>query len=174
MDEAMKPDSGCDRVLEGMVNRYQRLLMRICYVYLHDMELAKDAVQETFLKAYRAMASFRGESSEKTWLIQIAVNTCRDMRRSAWFRHNDRRITPEDLPLSAVMPHDENDLDMMCHIMRLPFRLKEVIMLYYWQDMTVTEIAAVLNISHAAVSARLKQAREKIRAMLERREPNGR
>ena len=47
--------------------------------------MAQDAVQETFFKAYKALDSFRGESTEKTWLYSIAFNVCRDMRRSAWF-----------------------------------------------------------------------------------------
>ena len=57
----------------------------MCYAMLRDAEQAKDAVQETFVKAYRAMDDWRGACSEKTWLTRIAVNTCRDMRRSAWF-----------------------------------------------------------------------------------------
>ena len=174
MGVVKEADNSRDQALERMVNQYQGLLLRMCYVYLKDMEQAKDATQETFLKAYRAMASFRGECSEKTWLIQIAVNTCRDMQRSAWFRHMDRRITPEDLPLFAAMPHDENDPDMMCHIMQLPPKMKEVIMLYYWQEMTVTEIAHSLGITHSTVSNRLKHARDKIHDMLERREHHDR
>ena len=174
MDVVKDPDNNRDQALERMVDKYQGLLLRMCYVYLRDMESAKDAVQETFLKAYKALAAFRGECNEKTWLIQIAMNTCRDMQRSAWFRHNDRRITPEDLPLSAQGPQDENHLDMMCYIMQLPPKLKAVIMLYYWQEMTETDVAKALGITHSTVSNRLKQARDKIRIMLERREPDGR
>ena len=79
------------RLIE-MVGTYQRPLLRMCYLMLKDEELARDAVQETFLKAYRALERFRGESSEQTWLTRIAMNTCRDMRRSFWFKHVDRRI----------------------------------------------------------------------------------
>ena len=52
----------------------------MCYVYLRDMEQAKDATQETFLKAYKSLASFRGDCSEKSWLVRIAINTCRMMK----------------------------------------------------------------------------------------------
>ena len=55
---------------------YKNDLMRMCCVWLMDASLAEDAVQETFIKAYRAMANFRGDCSEKTWLMHIAVNTC--------------------------------------------------------------------------------------------------
>ncbi len=169
MNVVKAPDNKTDEMLIRMVNQYQGMLLRMCYVYLKDMEQAKDAAQETFLKAYKALPGFRGQCSEKSWLIRIAINTCRDMQRSAWFRHMDRRITPEDLPLSARMAPDEDDLDVMCHIMQLPPKLKEVIMLYYWQEMNATEIAQALGLAQSTVSNRLKRARDLLRKVLERR-----
>lgn len=156
-----------ERRLTELVGRYQKLLLRMCYVYLRDEETARDAVQETFLKAYRALDGFRGESSEKTWLIRIALNTCRSMQRSAWQRRLDRRITPEDLP-DREAPARERDSDVMCSVMELPVRLREVVMLYYWQDMNVCEIAETLGVSQSTVSRRLQQARKKLHDMLER------
>lgn len=169
MEVVKEPSDDRDQVLVQMVNQYQGLLLRMCFISLRDMELAKDATQETFLKAYRSLDAFRGECSDKTWLLRIAVNTCRDMQRSAWFRHHDRRITPEDLPQAIRPPDDDDDLDVLCHVMRLPPKLKEVVLLYYWQNMNVNEIAQTLGVTHSTVSARLKRAREKLHDVLERR-----
>lgn len=173
MEVVKDPGNDRDQVLVQMVNQYQGLLLRMCYIQLHDVELAKDAVQDTFLKAYKRLDSFRGECSEKTWLIQIAMNTCRDMQRSAWFRHHDRRITPEDLP-QAMPPDDGSELDVMCDVMQLPPKLREVIMLYYWQNMNVKEIAQALGVTHSTVSFRLKSARKKLHDVLEWRLGYGR
>lgn len=162
------PGNDQDRFFVGLVNEHQGMLLRMCYVYLRDRELAKDAVQETFLKAYRSLGAFRGESNAKTWLIRIAINTCKSMQRSAWLRHHDRRITPEDIPQTTVMPLAE-DVDVMCHIMQLPPKLKEVIMLYYWQNMNVSEIAQALGIAQSTVSRRLQHAREKLHNVLDGR-----
>ncbi len=151
--------------LTRLVETHQGLLLRLCYVQLADMEMARDAVQETFVRAYRALDGFRGACSEKTWLIRIAVNQCRSMQRSAWWRHVDRRVTPEELPLAADCPMDAADT-MGC-ILQLPPEMKEVILLYYWQRMTLEEIAQALGLAHSTVSARLKKAREKLRPMLE-------
>ena len=75
-----------EQELVRLVDAYQFSLRRMCCAILRDRALAEDAVQETFLKAYKTLDTFRKESSEKTWLMRIAINTCRDFRRSAWFR----------------------------------------------------------------------------------------
>lgn len=174
MEAVKEPSDDRDQRLIQLVNQYQGLLLRMCFISLRDMELAKDATQDTFLKAYRSLDAFRGECSEKTWLLRIAVNTCRDMQRSAWFRYHDRRITPEDLPQAIRPPDDDDDLDVLCHVMRLPPKLKEAVLLYYWQNMNVNEIAQTLGVTHSTVSARLKRAREKLHDVLERRLGDGR
>ena len=74
--EAVK-DPGCGReeAIVRMVNEWQLPLLRLCYIQLQDKGLAEDAVQETFIRAFRALDTFRGDCSEKTWLTRIAINT---------------------------------------------------------------------------------------------------
>ena len=169
MTAVKDPDSGRDQTIERLIADYQTPLLRLCYLQLHDRALAEDAVQETFLKAYRGYGDFRGQSSEKTWLCRIAVNVCRDFLRGAWFRHTDRRVTPDMLPESAEPP-GERDIDLALAIMALPRKLREAIILYYYQDMGTEEIAEALGIAQPSVSNRLKRGREKLRRALEGRE----
>ena len=169
MEQATGPSRSREERLEGLVKEYQRMLLKICYVSLKDQDLARDAVQETFLKAYKSMEGFRGESSEKTWLIRIALNTCQSMKRGGWFRRIDRRMTPEDLPLAAG-ERDEEAIDVMAAVMNLPRGHREAVTLYYWQHMTVQEIAQTLGVAQSTVSSWLKQARERLRTALEGRD----
>ncbi len=169
MDAAKDPGSLRDQTIERLIEQYQTPLLRLCYIQLQDRALAEDAVQETFLKAYKGLAQFRGDSSEKTWLAHIAVNTCRDFQRGAWFRHTDRRVTPEMLPAGTVQP-DTEDLDLSMAVMKLPRKLREVILLYYYQDMSTEEIAEALGIAQSSVSHRLRRGREKLRNLLEGRD----
>ena len=118
MEAVKDPDSLRDQTIEKLILQYQTPLLRLCYVQLQDQALAEDAVQETFLKAYKGFASFRGDSSEKTWLTRIAVNTCRDFQRGGWFKHTDRRVTPDMLPVGTVQP-DTEDLDLSLAVMGL-------------------------------------------------------
>lgn len=153
------PDNPREEKLCQLMDRYEKDLLRMCCMYLRDMTMAEDAVQETFLKAYSALPTFRGESSEKTWLCRIAVNVCNDMRRSAWYRFIDRRIDLDRLQI-PVEAQNEASLALMMEIMRLPRKWMEVILLYYYEDIRIPQIAEMLGVSETMVSRRLKKARE--------------
>ena len=169
MEAVKDPDSRRDQTIERLITQHQPSLLRLCYVQLQDQALAEDAVQETFLKAYKGFDSFRGDSSEKTWLTRIAVNTCRDFQRGGWFKHTDRRVTPDMLPVGTVQP-DTEDLDLSLAVMKLPRKIREAILLYYYQDMSTEEIAETLGIAQSSVSNRLRRGREKLRKLLEGRD----
>ena len=163
--EAVKVnDSRPEDMLERLILEHEVSLKRLCYFYLHDRALAEDAVQETFLKAYRFLKDFRGEANERTYLTRIAINTCKDMLRTGWFRHMDRRVTPEELP--ARQETDPYHREVAAAVMNLPWKLREVTLLYYYQGMTMPEIADILHISQPAVTGRLKRAREHLKKEL--------
>ena len=165
METVKGPDSKEERI-ERMVALYQLPLLRLCILYLHDEELAKDAVQETFVKAYRNLDGFRAEASEKTWLTRIAVNTCKNVYRSGWFRHVDRSVTP-DMIAEKFASADEKDNTLTDAIMRLPLKLREATLLCWLQGMTYEEAAGALGVSRQAVGSRLNRARRKLRFALE-------
>ena len=160
------PQSNEEKITQ-LINTYQLSLKRMCCVWLKDAALAEDATQETFLKAYAALSDFRGECSEKTWLTRIAVNVCRNLRRGWWFDHVDRSVEIERLPEAAV-PFEDADSSLIDTVAALPLRLREITMLYYYQDMNMSEISEALNISVSAVSRRLEKARRQLRAQLEK------
>ncbi len=166
METVKGPDS-MEETFERLVSLYQLPLLRLCYAYLHDRELAKDAVQETFMKVYKNLDSFDGRSSEKTWLNRIAINTCKDLRKSGWFRHMDRTVTPEMIPEKAY-PAAEREENITIAVMELPVKLRETALLCWLQGMTCQEAADTLGISHQAVSSRLNRARKKLQSVLER------
>ena len=99
--------------------------------------------------------------------MKIAVNTCRDMRRSKWFRDVDRRVTPDTLP-DEQATIEETDDDLSSAILNLSQKLREVVMLFYYQDMKLNEIAEILAIPVSTVASRLSRARKKLKDALER------
>lgn len=160
------PDQTSADRLDQLVQLYEKDLLRFCCLYLRDRSAAEDIVQDAFLKAYRSMDSFRGESSEKTWLIRIALNCCRDYRRSAWYRYIDRRVSVDRLPLSSDPPSDEH-LALTLAVMKLKPKYLEVVLLYFYEGYPVKEIAKMLNITEASVSVRLRKAKEQLKGELE-------
>ena len=83
MEVVKGPDNIREEELLRLMAQYKNDLMRMALAFLKDEALAEDAVQETFFKAYHALPAFRGDSSEKTWLMRIAINVCRNIRRDA-------------------------------------------------------------------------------------------
>ena len=166
MNAASVPSFVQEQELNRLMEAYGDGVTRMCLVYLKDWNLAQDAAQETFLKAYRHFASFPGNSSEKTWLMRIAINTCKDMKRNAWFRMVDRRVSLDSIP-SPASPYTDRDDSLTRLVMRLPHKSKEVILLYYYQEMKIAQAAKVLCIPEATVSTRLKRAKDRLRKMLE-------
>ena len=166
MEIVKGPGNRPEERISRMIKTYEKDLLRLCCVYLKDSSMAEDAVQETFLKAYKNLHSFRGESSEKTWLIRIAINVCKDMQRTAWFRNISRMVNLDDVQIPQVQEHDVKSA-VVAEIMRLPKKLKEVVLLYYYEDMNQSEIAEILNVSITTVHRRLEKARALLKDMLE-------
>ena len=153
--------------LDQMVQQYEKDLLRICCIYLRDRTAAEDVVQETFLKAFRNLDSFRGESSEKTWLIRIAVNCCRDYRKSAWYRYVDPRVSIDQLPVLSSAPPSDDHVALTMAIMKLKPKYMEVGLLYFYEGLPIKEIAKMLNLTEAAVSSRIHKAKIRLRDELE-------
>ena len=175
METVKGPCRSADEEITRLVEEHQLALLRLCFAYLHDQALAEDAVQETFIKAYRKLDQFRGNANVKTWLSSIAINCCRDIYRGSWFRHIDRSVSFDTLPMRTEEPNPEGDA-VTVEVMKLPVRLREVVLLYYFEDMNTNEIAETLRISQQAVSGRLLRARAKLRKALgnaERGEQHG-
>lgn len=159
--------------LTRLVRQYQTDLLRICYIQLHDTALARRRRAGNLSQGpIGPCPLFGADCSEKTWLMRIAVNVCRDMLRSAWFRHLDRRITLEQLPEPIAQPSEE-DCFLTVEVMRLPQKYREAVLLYYYEAMTTDEIAQALGVAKSTVSARLEQGRQALRKALERRRLHG-
>jgi len=151
--------------IEEMMARYGDEILRLCCLYLGERHLAEDAFQTTFVKAWQGRESFRGESSERTWLTRIAVNTCRDMLRSGWFRMM-KRSEPVETLLDLAAPEQESPAPVREAVLSLPGKYREVIVLYYDREMKIREIAQVLHLPVNSVSTRLRRARALLKEKL--------
>ena len=152
--------------LERAMANHEAALLRLCFAYLGDTALAEDAVQETFVKAYKGYDRYRQGSDDKTWLTRIAINTCKDMMRGAWFRHVDRSAALESLPEGAT-PFTERDDTLTRAVMHLRPKLREVVLLHDAQGLTAEATAAALGIARSTLYHRLDKAHRLLRKELE-------
>ena len=145
--------------LEAWMNAWGTGVLRLCRMSLGDAHLAEDAAQETFLRAWRAMAKAPppGGEHEKAWVFRIAVNVCRDMKRSAWWRHVDMRVSLDDLPEPVTAP-DADARELAAIVADLPDRLRRPVLLHCLAGLTLTETARALDVSRPTLNKRLKEA----------------
>lgn len=165
MELCQVPDKAREADVIRLMEQHGDGLLRFCYLNLGDLHLAQDAVQETFLKAYRKFHTFRGDCSEMSWLCAIAINCCRDIRRSKWFRNESGRSL-EELPETGE-EFKANDDTLINEVMNLPRKYREVILLHYYQGISLREIAQIQSINESTLSTRLKRARETLKSKLE-------
>ena len=151
--------------LERLMEQYGSSLLRMCALYLKDADLAQDAVQETFIRAYRHIEDYRGESSERTWLTAIAINVSRDMLRTAWFRHQSRSTDIDTLPEKPA-DFEFPDNTVLTEVMHLPAKYREVVLLRYYEGLKLKEVASALGLSDGRVRSRLNKANELLRDRL--------
>ena len=111
--------------LSRWVESYSDAILRTCFLYLSDQAQAEDALQDTLIKAWRHMGDYerKGVVNDKAWLMRIAINTCKDYRRTAWFRHIDSRQALDELP-PGMMQTEMEDRNLTLMVMDLPDRYK--------------------------------------------------
>src|SRR5437899_11657734 len=162
----------------GDLRAYQRLyamhgarMKNLARNLLGNPTDAEDAVQETFLKVHRSVASFRGQSSFVTWTYRILINTCYDARRSRLRKKevttdDDSEETPRREP-RAPGAHPSLRIALVRALEKLTRHQRDVFLLYEVEGFRHAEIAGMLEISEAASKNTLFQAKKKLRDMLE-------
>lgn len=166
MERESAPQETTEERLERLMETYGDGMLRMCILQLRDRGLAEDAVQDSFCKAYLHLKDFRGECSEKTWLMRIAVNTCRDYRRRAWLRHVQVSDEVEALLPCAQASSPDPEGAVLDAVMHLPAREREAVLLRYYQQMKVSEVARALGVPENTAASRLSRARAKLRTRL--------
>lgn len=151
--------------VERLMDEYGTGMLRLCCVYLNDEHLAQDAVQDAFIKIYRAWRPLDTKAAEKAWVMRVTINVCKDYLRSAWKKRVN--LVEEYPEVADAQPPITGEGRLLEEVMALKPKYKEVILLHYYQQMRVNEIAAVLGAPQSTVSIRLRRAKDALRKRLE-------
>lgn len=145
-----------------MVSTYSDLILRISYHYLQHTQDAEDVCQTVFLKMLTNPVTFQSKEHEKAWVIRTALNACKDLRKSAFFR--------KTVGLDAVKETGrcmEDTSELLVEIQKLPKDYRISIYLHYYEGYPVKEIAGIMGKREATVAKYLSRGRQKLRDALE-------
>jgi RNA polymerase sigma-70 factor, ECF subfamily len=151
--------------ISDIVNQYSEMIVRLAFTYLKDWGKSEDVMQEVFVTCYKKLDTFRGDSNIKSWLYKITINKCKDQMRKWDFRSfniikrlSGIQVYHSDSPeLTLVIQEEFSQLAEV--IMSLPIKYREVIILYYYEELSLHEISELLGTNPATVNTRLFRAR---------------
>ena len=148
--------AGDDPAIEAFVRKYYPGILRYCRLHLNDPLLAEDVTQETFAKFFQTLPRYQHCGKAANYLYVISGNLCRDHFRKP------AELPLEDLPEQSMDPTASSDLraDVRLALDRLPAELREVTVLYFFQDLNQREIARILGIGLPLVKYRIKRAKQ--------------
>ena len=146
---------------EDVVKLFADDITKMCVVWTHNVDAAKDCFQNTFLKLYQTDKEFSSEKHIKLWLLKVAKNECNDYHRLFW---NKKVELKEDIEqnYSETFGYDDETKELVSALQKLPQKYSSVITLYYYEGYKIAEISKILGCSENTVKSRLKRARKNL------------
>jgi RNA polymerase sigma-70 factor (ECF subfamily) len=174
--------AGSEEAFDWLLAQYAPGVFRLAHRILNDPADAADAVQEVFLKVFRSITEFHGDSSLKTWIYRIALNTAANQNRW-WHRHKEQefsldaqeswegssKFSPADAargPFESLLSREQQEIVQKA-MARLPECSRTVLVLREMEDLSYEEIAEILHVSLGTVKSRLARARLALKCELE-------
>ena len=152
-----------DEALEAMLDLYEHKVFRMAVAILRDAGRAEEVTQDIFLKMWRALPDYDGRASPSTWLYAIARNTCLSVVRAESYR---KTSALDDVPEpSAALSAPAIDWQRL--LAKLPDAQRHVITLFYFEERSVTEVAAMMGVPEGTVKSQLHRARRALADMME-------
>ena len=171
----LKVQQGDKSAFDLLVLKYQHRIIQLVNRYVKDPSEAQDVAQEAFIKAYRALENFRGDSAFYTWLYRIAINTAKNYLVSRNRRRSDYHVDVQDAEQvenlsqlkgmdtpDSLLQNDEIVETIKTAIEKLPEDMKNAIMLREFEGMSYEEIAQTMECPVGTVRSRIFRAREAI------------
>jgi RNA polymerase sigma-70 factor, ECF subfamily len=160
-------------IIDEIMNRYGQEVLQLVFSYVNNRSVAEDLTQDIFVKCYKGLHTYSGKSKLRTWLWRIAINHCKDFLKS-WYNKNVviteeeplNNTTKKEMVEQTVIQRQEDD-QLISAIMMLPIKYREVIYLFYYEELSIKEIASLTEVGDNTVKTRLRRAKELLKERLE-------
>ena len=151
---------------------YSDEILRMCYLYLGDCHMAEDALQETFIRVIKGFGTFQGSSSEKTWIIRIAINVCKTMLANRK-KENVQNIWGEEWDACSLVEKRADEIEEILQkgvvsqaVMQLEEKYREIIILHFYQELKLREIAKMTGLPMTTVAHRIRQGKRLLKKVI--------
>ncbi|MBQ7173105.1 MAG: RNA polymerase sigma factor [Clostridia bacterium] len=160
-----------DADFEAFYERHWKYVFRLCFTYMKSEADAEDCAEDVFVKVLTGSFTFTNETHERKWLTVTAINLCKDKLKS-YTRRQVGSIDDDRMPEIAA-PEEEDQSEVLDAVKSLPPKLKDVIWLYYYEDYSTDEVAALLHRPASTVRNQMRDARLLLKNILEGGGQNG-
>lgn len=164
-----KARKGDNEAFSELMKLYKEKLYKIAYAYLKDEQSSLDAVSETIYKAYMNIGKLKVPEYFNTWIIRILINTCKDMLKNTnkiIYIDEYNKINEDSTNVSHTEFNIASNIDLYNAIDNLNEKYKSVIILKYFEDMTITQMSEVLDFPEGTIKVYLRRAIEMLKIEL--------
>lgn len=158
-----------------LMDTYGTSILHLAYSFVRNRQTAEDLSQEIFIKAYQKLDTFQGNSSLKTWLYRIAINHCKDYVKSWHYRkvHTlpflTSKLKGQQNGAETQYFTNLNHRELIDDIHRLPLKYREVIVLSYFHELTLSEMSTVIGVNINTLKSRMVKARKLLKLSISER-----
>ena len=151
---------------ERLMAAYRDKVFRLCWAMLGDRALAEETAQEVFIRVWKGLGSYRGQSSVSTWIYAIARNTCLTALRMkaahATVSLESPGVAAEAEARHAPAPARSGGPDVLAAVAQLPEKHRQALLLYHMEERSYEEVAAMLDLPMGTVKTYLHRARREL------------
>lgn len=152
-----------DDCIDEVIELYANTVYRLAYSYTHSKTDSDDIFQEVFLRLIKSAPVFQSEEHRKFWLIRVTINCCKSMLRSSW---RQKSMPLEEAPAAVTIPFSDEHSDLRDALGKLTPHYRTAIHLYYYEDMSIKEIAKATGSLESTIRSRLHRARQLLKTLL--------
>lgn len=149
-----------EEYMDYLLEKYSDMIYRLALTRTKSKEDAEDIFQEVFYRVSKKVPKFESQNHEKAWLIRVTINLSKNLFASAWTRHT--------VPLEEEIKfEEEKEQEVYFEVLTLSEKYRTVIHLFYYEGLSIQEIASVLQTNTNTIKTRLSRAKEKLKSKLE-------
>ena len=152
-----------DFEIDEAVRKYADMVYRLAIIHCSSSADADDIFQEVFLKLLKYKKTIKSEEHLKAWLLTVTINQCKSMHLSIW---NKRKVSIDEILEPVISNEKEDYAELHEAIKDIPIKYRDVIHLFYFEDLSIKEISQILNRNEGTIKTQLNRGRQLLKDKL--------